>query len=142
FGDQKYLDQWPSTYPGVVTARHKGVGVAPWNVGNYRFRLERDAVLVDDEALVFYHYSGFRPLRSWLFETGLGHWGHSMNRTLKHHVYLPYVRELRAAQSLVRQVNGNWPLGDSLHQGPERALSLTRLARTGSLLMSFGPIAL
>src|SRR5262249_5291447 len=40
FGDQKYLDDWPTRFGGVRVLEHLGGGLAPWNVGQYR--LERD----------------------------------------------------------------------------------------------------
>src|SRR5262249_47896519 len=39
-GDQKYLDAWPNSYPGVRVVTDIGAGVALWNIEQHR--LERD----------------------------------------------------------------------------------------------------
>jgi hypothetical protein len=102
FGDQKYLDDWPSRFEGVFVLQNKAANVAPWNAGNYRFRQAGGRVLVDDQPLIFYHFSNLRMITPWLYEPGLRHWNQAMGRTLKWRVYLPYVRELNAARALIR----------------------------------------
>jgi hypothetical protein len=46
-GDQKYLDEWPSLYSGLVVAQHPGICVAPWNVENYRIGTKGGQVTAD-----------------------------------------------------------------------------------------------
>lgn len=57
YGDQGYLDDWPTRYGKKLTQiSHKGVGVAPWNYENYSFSCE-STWKVDDSNLIFYHFS-------------------------------------------------------------------------------------
>jgi hypothetical protein len=130
FADQKYLDDWPRRFDGVIVSQHTGAGVGPWNVGNYRFRYEQEKVLVDTEPLVFYHFSRMWALNRWLYEPSLWHWGHAMDPILKRHVYVPYVRELRAADELIRRVGDRRSHHDRLHPQAERA----RQAKKAQLL--------
>jgi len=123
WGDQKYLDDWPTRFDTVTVLRHKGAGLAPWNVGNYRFRYELGRVLVDREPLMFYHFARLRIVTGWLYEPGLHRWGHEMQRTVKHHIYVPYLRELRAAGKLIRGVGGDAPASDSLLHGRSEQVS-------------------
>lgn len=56
FGDQKYLDDWPERFEGIVVLHHAGAGLAPWNIESHRLTKRRGVTLVDGEPLVFYHF--------------------------------------------------------------------------------------
>lgn len=58
FADQKYLDAWPSTYPGVVVSRNPQLDLAPWNLGKYHYEATSTQLLVDGKPCVFYHFQG------------------------------------------------------------------------------------
>ena len=60
FADQKYLDDWPDRFAGVHVLRHKGGGVAPWNLDLLELREEDSRVTVDGEPLVFFHFHRVR----------------------------------------------------------------------------------
>jgi hypothetical protein len=56
FGDQKYLDDWPSRFGGVVhVLRHVNSTVGPWNARMFHRQQGRLSA-------VFYHFHGFRLL--------------------------------------------------------------------------------
>ena len=63
FGDQKYLDDWPTRFAGTHVLEHPGAGLAPWNVANYSLGSRNGSVLVDDRELVFYHFHSLRLYR-------------------------------------------------------------------------------
>ena len=62
FGDQKYLDDWPTRFKGVHVLQHTGGGVAPWNMQQYSFCWNDDkligTVLTTQEQfeVVFFHF--------------------------------------------------------------------------------------
>lgn len=62
FGDQKYLDDWPTRFTGVHSLQHLGGGVAPWNVQQYRlFKTGPKWFLQDKKSratvpLIFFHF--------------------------------------------------------------------------------------
>jgi hypothetical protein len=57
FGDQKYLDTWPDRYPSLRIIEHKGFNLAIWNIAGYVIRMKNNVVTIDDDPLVFYHFS-------------------------------------------------------------------------------------
>lgn len=62
FGDQKYLDKWPSLYKNVKISENIGGGVAPWNIKQYIFLRGDDKLTgVDIKTgkhfdLIYYHF--------------------------------------------------------------------------------------
>lgn len=101
FADQKYLDDWPTRFPGVVILQHKGVGLAPWNIDNYSLHLQDGHVVVDSQPLVFFHFHALKQIRRWLYDPGLATYGVHSDSLLKRHIYVPYFRELREAAHCV-----------------------------------------
>lgn len=57
YGDQRYLDTWPSIFGDAITIfQNPGVGLAPWNYENYK--IDHDQFwMVDNHKLIFYHFS-------------------------------------------------------------------------------------
>jgi hypothetical protein len=62
FGDQKYLDDWPTRFEGVHVLQHLGGGLAPWNMQQYSFE-KKDARLWGKELstgktfeAIFFHF--------------------------------------------------------------------------------------
>ena len=94
FADQKYLDDWPTRFPGVVVLQHKGAGLAPWNVENYSLRLENGQVLVDSQPLVFFHFHGVKRIGRLLIDPNLAGYEVHIDSLLKEYIYRPYTREL------------------------------------------------
>ena len=59
FGDQKYLDYFPSKFANVHILKHRGVGIAPWNMNLYTYP-DTDTLQYDGQKypIVFFHYHG------------------------------------------------------------------------------------
>lgn len=64
WGDQKYMDNWVDDYDFVIETQNKGMGIAPWNIDQYRkvgttASGEYDLLCGDSlVAAVFYHFQG------------------------------------------------------------------------------------
>ena len=59
FGDQKYLDYFPSKFNNVYVLKHRGVGVAPWNMNLYSY--PNQVILkygIHEYPVIFFHYHG------------------------------------------------------------------------------------
>lgn len=64
FGDQMYLDDWPTRFRNLVVLQNVGAALAPWNVGNYRIGLLPDgAPTVDGGPVVFFHFHSLQVPR-------------------------------------------------------------------------------
>jgi hypothetical protein len=62
YGDQKYLDVWPTQFEGVVVTRNEGVGTAPWNHAQYMFSERGDGVYANNSRLLINHFHAFHLL--------------------------------------------------------------------------------
>jgi len=104
FADQKYLDDWPTRFPRVVVLQHKGAGLAPWNLTNYRLETGNGQRTVDSEPLVFFHFHRLKKINRWLYDPGLARFGVHMSAWVKQQLYAPYVRELRKVNQWLSEV--------------------------------------
>jgi len=108
FGDQKYLDDWPTRFPGVHVLRHLGGGVAPWNVQQFTFEnvdgKVRGIHLTTKKKfdLVFYHFHCFKYSNS-------GHFGiigkYFIDDNHYSQIYGPYVKSLLSVEKLLLDLN-------------------------------------
>lgn len=96
YGDQKYLDDWPSRFCRVRVLQHKGINLAPWNVDNYILTEQQGQIVVDEQPLIFFHFHGLRELRPWLYDLNLARSGARLSRVLRRSVCGRYIRALRS----------------------------------------------
>ena len=94
FADQKYLDSWPSRFPGVIVLQHKGANLAPWNLANYKIREDRGRVCVDDQPLIFFHFHGLKKVNAWLYNHSLADYRVRISPTVLRSIYAPYIANL------------------------------------------------
>lgn len=59
FVDQKFIDHALVYFDGLKVLRHKGLNVAWWNWSERHLRCDAGVWHVDDEPLIFIHFSGF-----------------------------------------------------------------------------------
>ena len=88
YADQKYLDDWPTRFTGVVVVQNPGIGVAPWNLADY-----------NGQPVIMYHFSGLKQVSPGRWDTGLAGYKTRVSPAVKEQVYYPYLRELVDAQT-------------------------------------------
>lgn len=96
-GDQKYLDDWPERFSGVVVSKNHGVGAGGWNLKDYRVSKRNGSIYLDDVPLVMLHLNFIDLLSSRCF-TGTARW-------YLQTVYRPYAQALRISIQRIRQVS-------------------------------------
>lgn len=95
FGDQMYLDDWPSDFPGqVIVSGNPAWFVAPWNAARFGYG---DAIL--------YHFHGLRLLTRDRLQLTTYYF---LPDELLRRVYVPYREDFREALNVIRQ-NGFEP---------------------------------
>jgi hypothetical protein len=147
FADQKYLDQWPARFPGTVSIQHRGANVAPWNLSAHHLSWD-DEVKVDTEPLLFFHFERVKNPLGPICDLNLEVYGVRSTALIRDHIYLPYLRDLRAATKKALQTGGPLtaptamraiPAAVSLKQRLSYALgTLRRLLRRQALLVVAG----
>jgi hypothetical protein len=107
YGDQKYLDDWPQRFGGVAVLQHKGAGLAPWNAAQYKLVWKGERLSVDEDALIFFHFHGFKTIaRNVVQPTELGY---RLSLLLIERLYFPYVRALQDAGQALGRAGGKIP---------------------------------
>ena len=114
-GDQKYLDDWPERFAGVHVSRHKGCGLAPWNITQFDVRETPQGIYVDEDPLIFFHYHRVRVLEDGYLWRPPGYYVSQEQRRL---VYDPYLAELARAVTTVQRVDPGYTSG--LEPAPPR----------------------
>lgn len=105
FGDQKYLDDWPTRFRGVHVLRHLGGGVAPWNVQQYEFGLHdgrlrgRERQSGQEFEVIFYHFHNFK-----LFHDACAiAYSYELSRNILDLIYRGYLDELFLVQRFLAE---------------------------------------
>lgn len=107
FGDQKYLDVWPEKYNQVHVVKNPTVGLAPWNIQQFKILSESQLIHLPSGVSympVFYHFHKLR-----LFQNNLVSFSSSyyhLNKTVLDTFYYPYAKLLiQTDQFLLRRFN-------------------------------------
>jgi hypothetical protein len=96
YADQLYLDEWLTLYPNKVKViRPNTEGVAPWNINRCALSLKNENLYSNEEPLIYYHFHGLRFLDNNWIATSLFAYKTIITDTLKNHLYLPYILELK-----------------------------------------------
>ncbi len=109
YGDQKYVEAWPQLFPNVYAFTSRGINVALWNVEQYHISHQENRVFIDNDLLIFYHFSGFSILGPREFNLS---WFHQIkNPQLIEYIYIPYMHLLISTMEEVKQIMPNFREG-------------------------------
>jgi len=121
FGDQFYLEDWPSRFRGVHVLEHQGGGLAPWNIRKYRIADQGGVLSVQSEnqswPAVFYHFHAVR------FYSGrvVGLDNYRLGSAVLDRIYQPYLERLVLWNKKLeeRYPEHDWWMERPLPRGPK-----------------------
>lgn len=92
YGDQRYLEEFPVLFPNVHIVENKGVNAAHWNIQNYNVTTRDGQVYLNEDKLIFFHYSGLSIHNSKEYNLS---WAIHIPEAVTQQIYLPYLMELK-----------------------------------------------
>jgi hypothetical protein len=104
FGDQKYLDEWPTLYRGLHVVQHPGANLAPWNLARHQLSWRSkpgNDLLVDGKPLIFFHFHRTRRVVAKLYDPTLAEFN-VKSSPLVRTIFRKYARALEHAEAAVR----------------------------------------
>lgn len=104
YADQRYLDRFPDLAPHTKILTHKGCNLAPWNIENYDIALRDGRVFVDEQPLLFFHFSGLKKGERYVFDNHR-HYGAQHSCVIRDFIYKPYVQSLLDAEAALERHN-------------------------------------
>ena len=133
FTDQRWMDLAPSFVPDSKMLRHPGLNVAYWNVSGAALSKRGGEWKIDDVPLIFFHFSGFDPLRPEVLsrhQTRIAPVNQGPLRDLLH----DYARDLLAQgyASSIKTPYAHRALKDGRALGPKLRRTFLQAARNGA----------
>ncbi len=95
FADQTYLEVLKDKFKSVKIINNVGVNCAPWNIGNYKVSQINNHFNINNEKLIFYHFSGIRSVINKIFFFNLYHYNHQKLDMVRKTIYKIYLKNLQ-----------------------------------------------
>lgn len=112
FGDQKYLDDWPTRFEGVYELQHEGGGLAPWNIQQYQMISNGKSLSVKNRTnasewlVVFYHFHALRFLTTDIVDLST----YTLKPVVIEFIYQPYLTTLVKNNKFLLQHGIKFPI--------------------------------
>jgi hypothetical protein len=103
FGDQKYLDDWPTRFEGVHVLQNLGGLLAPWNVQQFEIQTG-DKIVIKEKItgrrfdLVFFHFHAVRFLKNDTVDLG----AYTLSASAKQ-LYWTYLQNIKRIDQELRR---------------------------------------
>ncbi len=133
FGDQKYLDVWPTKFKGVHELIHLGGGMAPWNCQQYNFTISNGNLFGTELTskkqfdAVFFHFHSLK-----FFDDDmvlLTDPGYDLNSNAIELVFKPYVRSLMSVKEKIQRTDNSFNPNGSAGIAPYGEMSIGTIIR-------------
>jgi len=97
YAEKKYLNAWPTRYPGTVQLDGPGTMAAPWSIGGQTLLVKQQRPLLDGQPLICFEFAGLTHLDRGLYDAGLERYDVTLTSELRAFIYQPYLRQLHPA---------------------------------------------
>ena len=114
YGDQLYLNEWPKLYDQLVISQNLGLNTAPWNITQYKVTSKKEAIYIQSDKLICYHFHQFDILGPDKFDYILGY---KLSSVVSKNIYDPYAKEITKQYGLIKKIDTNFTI-----QAPNRTL--------------------
>ena len=106
WGDQKYMNNWPEIFHGVVVVKSLGINTAAWYLKYYNFSLRKNNIYIENDRLILFHFTSFFILNE--NEFTFWKWNNlKIIKRVKKLVYLPYVKTVKRAKKMIEPFTKN-----------------------------------
>ena len=144
FGDQKYLDDWLTRFPGVHVLNHLGGGVAPWNVQQYRITNTNPLTMKEVSSgtefpVIFFHYHGLK-----FYTNNVVSCSGSMYRLseeVKQNLYFPYIEKLQQIEEQLAAKGIGYKANGARSASPSKWKTLLQFIKERLVLLKIGNIS-
>ena len=104
WSDQMYLNKIHGNPGWIRVSKNTEINVTPWNIQGCMVKKLNDDIYVDGKKLIFYHYSGFKPLNAEEFElcTYI-----ELQEDVVKLLYVPYVNSYKQMINYVNKFKSN-----------------------------------
>lgn len=111
WGDQKYLDELVEKFDCVHVCENNGAGMAPWNIGLYKFIKDAEKVLFLPQKIefniIFYHYQSLVYITKSTIDIGING---RVDRIVIEFLYKPYLLKINTYKEMLSNKYGIYAL--------------------------------
>lgn len=112
FGDQKYLDDWPTRFRGIHILQHLGGGVAPWNMQQYLYSRTNNTVMGKEIttgkifSVVFFHFHGLSCYKKDIYrEFCVTSRGYLLSKNARVYIYNEYLSTIKRCYTAISKID-------------------------------------
>ena len=126
FADQKYLDGWTKELEGVQSIDIPGTGLAPWNLDTFSYRISGKQLLVNDHALIYFHYHHLRIFNTHFAINAFEEYNVKTRHKAVKKIYQHYLQRLRKISDQLKQQEAS----QLRYKQPDKKTLISKLMNT------------
>ena len=141
FGDQRYLDDWPTRFNGVHVIHNEAANLAYWNILNYNLSVDENIPHVNQNPLIFFHFQGLIMISKSWYDSGF-HRKVTLSPLVINHIFKPYIiKNKRVHDKYLKEKYSQFSMGSirkqrflTFRQLPDNLLRMLMILYRGLLL--------